>query len=158
MKQLTNTSNMIDLSNLVNSPRTAVIELLTLCDLPTEDLATLDLRYFLGYGRRTELEGVVGLQVYGEVALLRSLAVTPAARGIGIGQRLVDEIEAYAWEQEVNTLYLLTTTAEPFFARRGYTVADRATAPEAIRNTSEFSDLCPASAVFMMKNLEGMAD
>ncbi|MEQ8534295.1 MAG: tyrosine protein phosphatase, partial [Imperialibacter sp.] len=54
----------------------------------------------------------------------------------------------------ITELYLLTTTASKFFERIGYKVADRNTAPDAIKNTSEFSDLCPSSAVFMHKALD----
>jgi amino-acid N-acetyltransferase len=51
-------------------------------------------------------------------------------------------------------LYLLTTTAREFFAGRGYRAIDRADAPERIRGTTEFSDLCPASATAMVKETE----
>jgi GNAT superfamily N-acetyltransferase len=34
--------------------------------------------------------GSVAIELYGEEALLRSLAVAPAVRGQGLGQRLVD--------------------------------------------------------------------
>jgi hypothetical protein len=35
----------------------------------------------------------------------------------------------------------------------GYQRADRDAAPAAIRSTSEFTSLCPASAVFLRKRL-----
>ena len=50
-------------------------------------------------------------------------------------------------------LHLLTTTAERFFTRRGFVVADRASAPPAIRRTREFADVCPASAAYLTKDL-----
>ena len=50
-------------------------------------------------------------------------------------------------------LHLLTTTAERFFTRHGFVVADRASAPPAIRQTREFADLCPASAAYLTKDL-----
>jgi len=50
-------------------------------------------------------------------------------------------------------LHLLTTTAEPFFARNGYRTANRQTAPEAMRRTREFAGLCPASAAYLTKDL-----
>ncbi|HXI21293.1 MAG TPA: hypothetical protein VNH46_09420, partial [Gemmatimonadales bacterium] len=55
-------------------------------------------------------------------------------------------------------LYLLTSTAEPFFGRRGYRVADRGAAPEAIRRTAEFASLCPSSCAFMHKRIGGPGD
>jgi amino-acid N-acetyltransferase len=50
-------------------------------------------------------------------------------------------------------MYLLTTTAETFFERRGYRRVDRIQAPPAIKLTPEFAGLCPASSAFMIKRL-----
>jgi amino-acid N-acetyltransferase len=50
-------------------------------------------------------------------------------------------------------MYLLTTTAETFFERRGYRRVDRTEAPQAIQTTVEFASLCPASSAFMIKRL-----
>ena len=49
--------------------------------------------------------------------------------------------------------YLLTTTAEDFFARRGYVRIARDEAPETIRATREFADICPAGSAIMRKVL-----
>ncbi|CAG0968732.1 partial amino-acid N-acetyltransferase, partial [Anaerolineae bacterium] len=59
----------------------------------------------------------------------------------------------YARDRGVKSLYLLTMTAEAFFLRRGYARLLRENAPEAIRNTKEFSGICPLSSAFMVKNL-----
>ena len=87
--------------------------------------------------------------------MLRSLAVAETARGCGCGKALVQGIEATARSRGVANLYLLTNTAETFFARLGYRTIARADAPEAIRTTEEFSSLCPDSAVVMVKTLGG---
>jgi amino-acid N-acetyltransferase len=50
-------------------------------------------------------------------------------------------------------MYLLTTTAEQFFTRRGYTKFERGDAPPGIQSSREFADLCPASSIFMSKPL-----
>ena len=97
--------------------------------------------------------GVVGVEVYGSVGLLRSLAVEPSHRKSGLGVSLVSNAETWAAEQGVETLYLLTTTAAQFFARRGYEAVPRSEAPAAIAATAQFSDLCPASSTFMRKVL-----
>jgi hypothetical protein len=52
--------------------------------------------------------------------LLRSLVVDPRARTTGIGSQLVAHAEAYARARGMPSIYLLTTTAEAFFAARGY--------------------------------------
>jgi amino-acid N-acetyltransferase len=127
--------------------------LLVACDLPTSDLASHHFDHFLGCGTTEALQGIVGLEIFGALALLRSLAVAKDARGSGCGKALVAAAETYAKQKGVRDLYLLTTTAERFFARLGYLGAERDTAPVPIQRTREFADLCPDSAVFMVKHL-----
>lgn len=95
----------------------------------------------------------MGLEVYGNVALLRSLAVSVDFRGRGHGKALVAQAECYAQSQGVKEIYLLTSTAERFFEQLGYQTVARECAPEAIRQTQEFSTLCPSSSAFMLKPL-----
>jgi amino-acid N-acetyltransferase len=131
-----------------------VQQLLAACNLPTDDLqdAANNLRLF---GSRADghLLGLVGLEMHGADALLRSLAVAYAARGQGLGDELLAYAERQAAIHGVQTLYLLTTTAEVFFAQRGYRLSERATAPRAIAATRQFCGLCPATAAFMRKRL-----
>ena len=134
-------------------PEPASIKLLADCDLPFSDLEPGHFEHFLGYGTDDELQGIVGLEIFESDALLRSLAVAPEARGSGCGKVLVEGIEKYALERGVKRLYLLTTTAEDFFERIDYEKVNRDLAPESIRHTKEFSDLCPDNATFMMKTL-----
>ena len=123
--------------------------------LPTADLSQVDLSHFFGCGAVDRPHGVVGFELLGTEALLRSLAVEADSRGAGSGRALVAAAEEHARELGVTSIYLLTTTAAEFFERLGYVRADRETAPPAARRTREFGDLCPASAVFMAKQLSG---
>lgn len=129
--------------------REEVKRLLRDAALPTADLS--DRITFLGMWREGRLVGVIGLEAYGDVGLLRSLAVDAGQRGTGLGGWLVDQLEAAAAGEGIETLYLLTTTAEGFFARRGYQRVPRETAPPALQATSEFSTICPASSACMCK-------
>ncbi len=97
------------------------------------------------------LIGVVGLEIYGTVALLRSLAVAPAWQGRGLGAALLAHAERAARQRGIAALYLLTTTAEAFFAQRGYARIPREAVPPILRQTAEFAALCPASAVCLTK-------
>lgn len=134
-------------------PIQQVNELLQLTGLNGSDITDGQLETFFGIRTGQGLAGVVGLAIFGRVALLRSLAVAPSRRGHGLGARLVAHAEAVAREHGVAALYLLTETAREYFAGRGYKIADRADAPAAIQATGQFSSLCPASAAFMKKNL-----
>jgi amino-acid N-acetyltransferase len=135
-------------------PAAAAKALLAAADLPTADLEAEHFAHFIAAGPAHAPEALIGLQPYGEVALLRSLVVSLAARGTGYGSALLAEIEAYAQQLGVHELYLLTNSAEAFFSRRGYRSLDRGDVPGAIRQSAEFSSLCPASAVCMHKSVE----
>jgi amino-acid N-acetyltransferase len=128
-------------------------QLLAEAALPYEDIGK-PLQHFLLAKRRDSLIGVVGLEVLDDIGLLRSLAVASAHRGQGIGTLLYERMAAYAHLQGVKQLYVLTTTAEGFFNKRGFDKVDRSRVPEPICATEEFRTLCPASAVCMTKKLD----
>jgi len=127
--------------------------LLEAAGLPTSDLTEAHCEHFFYAGPPSAPEGLVGLELFGDVALLRSLVVRPELRSSGMGSALVQFAEDHARAQNVREMYLLTTTAEPFFLRRGYGPATRDSAPPAIRSTREFSGICPASSAFLSKPL-----
>jgi N-acetylglutamate synthase-like GNAT family acetyltransferase len=97
--------------------------------------------------------GGVALELYGEEALLRSLAVLDGARGRGIGDRLVRSAIDLARRRGVRRIWLLTTTAERYFRFRGFRAADRADLPEALGASEELRCACPASATAMWRTV-----
>jgi amino-acid N-acetyltransferase len=130
------------------SDREEVVALLRTCTLPTEDLpASLD--HFFVARSRGDLIGVVGVQPFGRRGLVRSLAVSPAWRGKGVGHRLWRVALACAQRLGVSELFLLTTTAETIFGYWGFTRIAREEAPVEIRQTAEYQTLCPNSAAVM---------
>jgi len=134
-------------------PLADAMALLRAADLPTEDLTDSHLEHFFMVGGTGSAVGLVGLELFGRHALLRSLVVDPQVRTTGLGSRLVEHAEAHARTRGASSMYLLTTTAEGFFAARGYARTERSTAPESIRGTREFASLCAASSAFMVKQL-----
>jgi amino-acid N-acetyltransferase len=128
-------------------------QLLKDCNLHHEDITTAQLRNFLLGWDGPRLVAVVGLEIKNHSALLRSLAVNADYRNRGIATRLVGKIEDYAKSMKVDTLYLLTMTAEAFFEKYGYRQIARDSAPAGIQETTEFRNLCPASALCMTRNL-----
>jgi amino-acid N-acetyltransferase len=129
----------------------AAAALLTAVGLPSCDLTQPLLEHFLFSGPRDAPTGLVGLELYDRVALLRSLAVASNAQRSGLGSALLEQAEGYAYAHGVRSLYLLTTTAERFFGGRGYRLTARESCPAAIRSTSEFASLCPASSALLVK-------
>jgi amino-acid N-acetyltransferase len=130
----------------------AIGVLLAGAELPNEDF-TQHLPHFLTAKQNGTLAGAVGLEIYGESGLLRSLVVDAAYRGQGLGIKLCEQIFAYAQEKNVKELYLLTTTAADFFPKLEFSVIDRDRVPRAIQATEEFASICPATAVCMVKTL-----
>lgn len=122
--------------------------------LPASDLSAAHIATFRvvpdGAGR---LVGGVGLELAGEAALLRSLVVAPEQRGTGLGHALVEAALELAGERGVSEVWLLTTTADRFFEGLGWQRAERESAPAGIRATAEFSSICPASSVCMVRSL-----
>lgn len=124
--------------------------------LPSEDVRTTPGTFFVASQEDetdAEVVGIGGVEVHGSAGLLRSLVVAEPHRGTGYGRALCGELERYAESAGVSTLYLLTTTATGFFRDCGYDTIDREDAPATIRDTTEFSDLCPGSADCMKKHL-----
>jgi amino-acid N-acetyltransferase len=122
--------------------------------LPTDDLTAGHCENFFFTGTPDAPSGMVGLEIFGDVALLRSLVVAADRRGRGEGAALLNHAERFARDRGVRTLYLLTTTAEPFFLKHGYLRAARESAPDSIRATREFASICPASSAFMTRPLD----
>lgn len=105
----------------------------------------------------SRLVGLCGVEVCGEDGLLRSVAVDPDYRDEGIGSLLVAGAKELARRLGLRDLYLLTTTAAPFFRRHGFEDRARDQAPEAVRESWEFRTGCPASSAFMRCPARGQA-
>ena len=130
----------------------AVLGLLERAGLPSDGVPA-GMHDFIVADREGRIVGAVGLEHYGESALLRSAVVDPGLRNTGLGTSLIEDLLARASERGIRDLYLLTTTAEGWFPRFGFVRIDRDAVPEAVRTSVEFREACPASATVMRKNL-----
>jgi len=129
-----------------------VLDLLAQAKLPEAGL--LDHRDNLLVARIDHrLVGSAAVELYGDYALLRSVAVDAAHRGLGVGRCLTDAALLFAKAHGVRQVYLLTETAPKFFAGLGFAPVDRSAVPAAVRASAEFQYACPASAVAMMHSL-----
>jgi len=97
--------------------------------------------------------GVAGLELHGADGLLRSVAVDADYRGQGLAAALVEAVLQRAARVGLGSVYLLTTTARDYFARRGFTDCPRDQAPAAIRESWEFRTGCPSTAAFMKRDV-----
>jgi amino-acid N-acetyltransferase len=98
----------------------------------------------------TELVGCAALEIYGDAALLRSVAVADQRRGEGIGQRVSQAVLDLARRRGARRIYLLTQTAEGFFPRFGFRRVTRDSVDPAVRQSIEFRSACPDTAVVMV--------
>ncbi|GMV68621.1 MAG: hypothetical protein AMXMBFR76_10600 [Pseudomonadota bacterium] len=80
-------------------PVSYVRRLLAEAQLPSSDLTDAHMERFFGCGSDSAPDGIVGLELYDSVALLRSLAVSLNSRGQGGGTALVERAEAFAQSQ-----------------------------------------------------------
>lgn len=123
--------------------------LLELCDLPVDGAAD-HLDNFLVAFDGERLVACAGLECYEEAALLRSVAVHPHYRGLGLARALVAELLSSAVRQNRDSVALLTTTAVDYFPRMGFTIVQRGELPAGVAASAEFKGACPDTATAML--------
>ncbi len=99
------------------------------------------LETFWVLGLEDRLVGCVGLEVYSEAALLRSVITAPELRGQGYGDVLVGKAFDEARKRGVKRLYLFTMDKAPFFARHGFERCTMDDFEPAARQCSQYSIL-----------------
>ncbi|WP_438750660.1 arsenic resistance N-acetyltransferase ArsN2 [Pararhizobium sp. O133] len=133
-----------------NNP--ALKRMLEAAGLPTDDLLDAG-RAFFAATRGGVARGFGGFETAGTDVLLRSIVVDPHVRGQGVGHVITRGVLDQARAGGAARAFLLTTSAAPFFERIGFTVIDRAAAPDAILQTRQAASICPVSAILMMMDL-----
>jgi N-acetylglutamate synthase-like GNAT family acetyltransferase len=130
----------------------SILQLLRASGLPIDGLVDhLNTALVARYG--AAIVGCAAVEIYADGALLRSVAVAPAARGHGVGERLTEAAIALARSLRTPAVYLLTTTAESYFPRFGFVRSTRDLIPTGVQQSVEFRSACPASAIVMRKVL-----
>ena len=95
------------------------------------------------------LVGCGGSEAYSNAALIRSIAVDPMHRRLGIGRLIVRNLLDRLSAVGVREFYLLTTTAHDYFRKRGFKKCDRDEVHPQLLASREFQDACPSSATCM---------
>ena len=127
------------------------LDLLGRSELTERDVAEGWGHYFVVREDDGRVVGVAGLELHGEDGLLRSVAVDPDYRGLGLAASLVEAAVERAQRVKLRAVYLLTTTARDYFARRGFADCPREEAPAGIRESWEYRSGCPSTAAFMKR-------
>jgi amino-acid N-acetyltransferase len=131
----------------------AVLELLHDADLPDEGVSD-GLQSFWVAQAGAEVVGAVGLEAYGQTALLRSLVVREDRRRGGLGAALVRRVLREAERMGANRVVLLTSGASEFFSRMGFEPVGTGEVPEAVRLSPGFRSSGPIGATCMGRALK----
>jgi amino-acid N-acetyltransferase len=145
-------NNQISISPANDAQRELIIALLQSENLPVEDLPA-SLNIFFVATENTRVIGAIGLEKYENCGLLRSMVVSKEFRNKSIASKLVQQLESFATEAGIDCMYLLTETASAYFKKKGYEQISRDEVPKPIHASSEFSHVCPVSAIVMKKQL-----
>lgn len=117
--------------------------------LPYSDIRKIAIDFIVAK-KDNEIIGCIGLEKFETESMLRSFAVDDKFKNIGIGKEMYNRILSYAHQNNIKNLHLLTNTAREYFLKVGFVVSDRNKAPQVIKETTEFSELCPASSTYMV--------
>lgn len=129
-----------------------VTDLLKKNALPYDDINLAKSIFLIAKDNNTVI-GAIGIETYGNTGLLRSFVVANQYRSKAVGKQLYDRIISEGKTLGINRIYLLTTTAEKYFSRQGFTLIERDSVPDVIKSTSEFKNKCPATAACMVKDI-----
>ena len=151
---LTNTIrlNHMEYEQAKSSNEESIKNLLESHGLPASDIND-HLGNFIVAKESSEIVGVGGFEICNDYALLRSFAVNSSHKGLGIAEQIFNLVEEQAIKSGIKAFYLLTDTASQYFERLAFYECSRDIAPESIRNTKQFSGLCPDTATMMCKVL-----
>ncbi|MBT1697749.1 GNAT family N-acetyltransferase [Fulvivirgaceae bacterium PWU4] len=123
--------------------------LLKASSLPADDL-NYKRDLLVGYYEGDSLVGTGALEIHGNYALLRSLSVKLGIRGKSVGTTITEYLLDEARKKKLKAIYLLTETARGFFLKKGFTEVQRDEVPADVKASSEFSQVCPVTAVVMV--------
>ncbi len=143
----------LDIRKATQNDYMAIIHLLLSNQLPSLDIHSLNIELFVGLHHQ-EIIATLGIEKYDDVALVRSFCVQEAFRSQRIGEAMLQYLFQHCQYENIQSLYLLTTTAENYFKRYGFKTIERATVPVVIQQTKEYSSLCPSSAIMMSKKIK----
>jgi N-acetylglutamate synthase-like GNAT family acetyltransferase len=123
-------------------------------ELPIEDLGPETLAGFeLAIDRHDRLVGMAGIEVFGDDALLRWVAVAHGWRRKGIGRCLVARREDAARDLGAKAIYVLADSVRDFFGRIGYESWAREAVPAAVAGHLQFRVFRPSGAECFRKPL-----
>ncbi len=148
-------ANKSKIENAKSSDLATVLTLLSSAGLPQDGLAEI-ISTTVVIRNTTKIIGCAALEMYGTVALLRSVAVDSAYRSRGLGHLLIQDRLQAARQCGIQEVYLLTETASDYFSRFGFRQIERSAVSPDLHSSVEWHSVCPASAQVMVLQMEVM--
>jgi amino-acid N-acetyltransferase len=130
----------------------AIKRLLAGSMLPSRDVGGARQRFIVA-SEGGRLIGCAGLQVAGQDGLVRSMAVHWTRRNAGLGTRLHERLLFEALQAGVRTLYVVTATAEDFFAGHGFKKVAARDVPPELQASEEFTAFVPGGGTVMSRKV-----
>ena len=93
--------------------------------------------------------GMVGLEIYGEKGILRSLVLRSESWNSKVGVELLALILSYGWRKGLKEVYLMTRSSQAFFEYWGFVEMDWSELPDVLRQSSQFQEYDPAYVILM---------
>jgi N-acetylglutamate synthase-like GNAT family acetyltransferase len=140
----------ISLTKASRSDLDELLALLAVVNLPAEGVVEHIGNFWIARNASNQLIGCAGLERYGRLGLLRSVAVSPGNQNTGLGSKITTALLDDAAKAGIEEVVLLTTTARDFFASRfGFREANRESFDEQLARSPEWRLPRCASAVCM---------
>ncbi|MBX2992090.1 MAG: GNAT family N-acetyltransferase [Bacteroidetes bacterium] len=138
----------LSIRKTVQADYDSVTRLLESASLPTLGVAD-HFSNFLVAENGSGIVGAIGLEVYDDTGLLRSAVVDSSLQNKGVGSLLYNNLIEHAKQLGVRRLILLTITAEKYFEKKGFRKINPDSVAGPIRQSVEFSGVCPSHAACM---------
>lgn len=141
---------LVNISSASQSDLDEILALLTAVNLPHDGVRENLSSFLVMRNAESRLIGCAGLECYGDIGLLRSVAISPEIQKAGIGSRLTAAVIEDAASIGIKEVVLLTTTARDFFGRHfGFVEVERDEYEHKLAESPEWRLPRCSSAAFM---------
>jgi len=93
--------------------------------------------------------GMVGLEIYGDKGILRSLVLRSESWNSKIGVELIALIISYGWRKGLKEIYLMTSSSRSFFEYWGFIELAWDDVPKQLKVSSQFTEYNPSYVTVM---------
>jgi amino-acid N-acetyltransferase len=100
--------------------------------------------------RDKKMVGTAGIECWGKDGLLRSLVMESESWNAQVGMDLVKVIMALAKKENLERLFLMTSSSESFFSYLGFNAIDWNDVPTHVKESTQFESYSPETATVMV--------